>query len=102
MTEILNNDNFEEKTASGVVLLDFYADWCRPCQNIAPIIDELSEEITDAKIYKVDTEASPDIAANYKVRSIPTFILLKDGIEVSKKIGALTKNSFIDLINENK
>ena len=103
MAEVLNSKNFDEETANGVVLVDFYADWCGPCKMIAPIIDQLAEEVTDAKVVKLDTEASPDIAARFGIRSIPTFIVLKDGVEVSKQIGAVAdKNFFLELIENAK
>ena len=103
MAEVLNSKNFDEETANGVVLVDFYADWCGPCKMIAPIIDQLAEEVIDAKVVKLDTEASPDIAARFGIRSIPTFIVLKDGVEVSKQIGAVAdKNFFLELIENAK
>lgn len=103
MTQILNDENFNEATAEGVVLVDFYADWCGPCKAIAPIIDELAEEVTDAKVVKVDTEESPELSMRFGIRSIPTFIVLKDGVEVNKQIGAVAnKNTFLELIESAK
>ena len=103
MTKVLNNDNFDQETAEGITLIDFYADWCGPCKAIAPIIDELAEEVTDAKVVKVDTEESPELGARFGIRSIPTFIVMKDGEVVNKQIGAIAnKNVFLELIESAK
>ncbi len=103
MVEILTNENFDEEVAEGIVLVDMKADWCGPCKMVAPLLDELSEEITDAKIVKVDVDASPEIGARFQVRSIPTFILLKDGVMVDKIVGASQKKEFyLELIKNVK
>ena len=103
MTQILNDENFNEETAEGIVLVDFYADWCGPCKAIAPLIDELAEEVTDAKIVKVNTEESPEVSVRFGIRSIPTFIILKDGVEVNKQIGSVAnKKVFLELIESAK
>lgn len=103
MAKVLNDDNFDQETAEGVVLVDMYADWCGPCKMIAPIIEELAEEVTDAKVVKVDMDASPEIGARFGVRSIPTFIVLKDGVMVNKVIGAnTTKQFYLELIEKAK
>ena len=103
MAEILTNDNFDQETAEGVVLIDMFADWCGPCKMIAPIIEELANEVTDAKVVKVDVDASPEIGARFQVRSIPTFIVLKDGVMVDKLVGASTKKeTYLELIEKAK
>jgi len=103
MAEILTNDNFDQETSEGVVLVDMYADWCGPCKMIAPIIEELAKEVTDAKVVKVDVDASPEIGAKFQVRSIPTFILLKDGELVERVVGAKNdKQFYLDLIESAK
>ena len=101
MTEVLTTSNYDEKISKGVTLVDFYADWCGPCKMVAPIIDELAEEVNDANIVKVDVDESPEIAARFSVRSIPTFIVLKDGELVDQQAGARgDKGFFLDLINK--
>ena len=101
MAEILTNDNFDQETSEGVVLVDMFADWCGPCKMVAPIIEELAEEVTDAKVVKVDVDASPEIGARFQVRSIPTFIVLKDGVMVDKVVGASPKKEFyLELIEK--
>lgn len=103
MAEVLRNSNFDEATKDGVVLIDFYADWCGPCKMIAPVIDQLADEVTDAKVVKVDTEESGEIAMRFGIRSIPTFIVMKDGEVVDKQIGAVPdKKFFLDMIEKAK
>lgn len=94
MAEIIRQDVFEEKVleADKPVLVDFYADWCGPCKMMIPVLDELSAEKADElTIYKINVDENPDIARQYKVMSIPTLILFKDGQDVKTVMGAMTK-----------
>lgn len=76
----LNAENFTEHIQQGIVLIDFYAKWCGPCQSMSPIIDELAEEMSDkATICKCNIDDNQEIASKYAVASIPTFIILKNG-----------------------
>jgi len=103
MVELLTNDNFEQATSEGVVLIDMFASWCGPCKMVAPLLDELSNEIKYAKIVKVDVDASPELGAQFQVRSIPTFILMKDGEMIEKIVGAnMTKEFYSKLIESAK
>lgn len=75
-------------------LIDFYADWCGPCKIMSPIFEELAEDYKDKiELKKVDVEAKGEMAAKYGVMSIPTFVILKDGKEVDRKIGAMPKDT---------
>jgi thioredoxin 1 len=69
------------------VLVDFYADWCGPCRIIAPVLDELAEETTDAKIVKVNVDHSPQLAARYGISSIPNLKVFEDGKVVDEQVG---------------
>ena len=94
MAEIIRQDVFEEKVleADKPVLVDFYADWCGPCKMMIPVLDELSAEKADElTIYKINVDENPDIARQYKVMSIPTLILFKDGQDFITVMGAMTK-----------
>jgi thioredoxin 1 len=73
------------------VLVDFYADWCFPCQRLTPTLEELARETTDAKIVKVNVEHHPDLAARYGVRSIPSLKVFKDGQITGERLGLADK-----------
>jgi len=102
MVIINNTDEFNKEIKDGVVLVDFFATWCGPCKMLSPIVDEVSDEITDVKFIKVDVDQLSDIASNYNIMSIPTLIIFKDGNVVAKQMGMLPKEGLIDFINENK
>ena len=90
MVTKLNNDNFEEEVlkASETVLVDMFAEWCEPCQVMSPLIDELAEEnLPNVKVCKLDIDESQDIAINYGVMSIPTFLIFKNGEVVESFLG---------------
>lgn len=81
-------------------LIDFYADWCGPCKVMAPIFEELEKEYQGKVTFRrVDVEAEGDLAARYGIMSIPTFVLLKDGKEVDRQIGAKPKEVIKNWIN---
>ena len=85
------------------VLVDFWAEWCGPCKMIAPILEELDQELDGSvKIVKVDVDNNNQTAMNYSIRSIPTLIMIKDGVVQSQHIGAASKSQLEDFINQNK
>ncbi|MGL4335632.1 MAG: thioredoxin [Turicibacter sp.] len=97
------DSGFKQDIESGLVLVDFYADWCGPCKMIAPILDELATEVEGvAKIVKVNVDECPGVAAEYKVMSIPTLILFKDGEKVQQTVGFQPKAALLSLIESNK
>ena len=99
MVKELSKD-FKEKTSKGVVLVDFFAPWCGPCKQIAPILEGLDSELKSVSIYKVNIDDHPEIATEFQVRSIPTLKLFKDGKEVSTKVGMLPKSSIEKWVDE--
>jgi thioredoxin 1 len=103
LIEHLTAQNFAHKTKSGIVLVDFWADWCMPCKMMAPILNEVAEA-TDgtATIYKLNVDEQQQVAAKYGIRNIPTMILFKDGKEVERIIGVKPKDYIISSINKAK
>ncbi len=90
----LTTENFEQEALNSrvPVLIDFWASWCGPCKMMGPIVDQIAEEIgTNAKICKINIDEQRDFATKYDVMSIPTFILIKDGKEVKRLVGAMPK-----------
>lgn len=83
----------------GPVFVDFYADWCGPCKVTDPIVDELSGEMKDVKFVKINVDENQDLASQYSVFSIPTFLIFKNGKVAGQSVGAQSKDSFIDEIN---
>ena len=97
----LTKDNFEKEVlqAKEPVLVDFWATWCGPGQMVGPIIEEIASEITNAKICKVDVDEQPELARQYRVMSIPTLMVFKDGQAVKREVGAKSKSEILDMIN---
>ncbi len=85
--------------ASGVVLVDFFATWCGPCQGMMPVLDELEGQLpADAKIVKVDVDQAPEIASEYGIMSIPAFKAFKDGKMVSEAVGAQSVEQLLAML----
>ena len=96
-------ETFAQEISSGLVLVDFYADWCGPCKMIAPVLDELATELEGTvKIVKVNVDNCQSVAAEYKVMAIPTLILFKDGQAAQQTVGFQPKASLLSLIQSNK
>lgn len=89
MAEVtLTDDNFKDEISSGVVLVDFFATWCGPCQMLAPIVEELAKEYEGkCKIGKLDVDNNQATAGQFGVQSIPTIIVFKDGEEADRLVG---------------
>ena len=95
-TVSLNDANFENTALQSEqpVLIDFHADWCGPCKALAPVLDELALEFEGrAVIAKINIDESPDLAARYGVRSIPTLVILENGEETERIVGLTTKRA---------
>ena len=80
------------------VLVDFYADWCSPCQTLSPTLEELAREMSDAKIVKVDVDRNPNLAARYGVSSIPNLLVFSDGQVTAGHVGLASKDQLRALV----
>ena len=98
--KILNEEEFEEKVkaASGKVLVDFFATWCGPCRMLAPILEQVAEEVKDCEVYKVDVDEAPKVARSHGIMSVPTLILFENGEETKRVSGVRPKSQIIDFI----
>ena len=101
LIEHLTAQNFAHKTKDGVVLVDFWADWCMPCKMMAPILNDVAIATEDkAIIYKLNVDEHQQVAAKYGIRNIPTMILFKNGQEFERIIGVKPKDYIVSSIDK--
>ena len=93
--KVLANKNFKAATKRGVVLVDFWAPWCAPCKIIAPTLNDIADSETGFMVAKVNVDHNQQLAQRFKVRSIPTMLILKDGKEAGRIVGVKTKRAII-------
>ena len=91
-------EEFEQTIETGKVLVDFFATWCGPCRMLTPVLEELSEEVNDITIIKVDVDELPELARRYAIMSIPTIFYFVDGQIVNKTVGFQDKQSLKKII----
>ena len=98
----LNEKNFVEevKNNKGKILVDFYADWCGPCQMLGPIVEEISKEAKDFKVGKINVDDNEEIAREYGVMSIPCVIAYSDGKEINRSVGLVDKDTLLKLMED--
>ena len=105
MEYTFTSDNFEEEVLKSdvPVLVDMFATWCGPCKMMAPVVAQLAEEYEGTvKVAKLDIDQNVDIVAQYKIMSVPTFLVIKDGEVVKKLIGAVSKEELVEAIGQAK
>lgn len=96
----LTSENFKQEVGEArvPVLVDFWASWCGPCKMMGPVVEQIAEDMGDsARVCKINIDEQPELASQYNVMSIPTFILFKDGKEVNRTIGAMPKEELARL-----
>ena len=100
MSEVVSSSDFQSKVldAQGPVLVDFFATWCGPCKMMAPAVEALANEQDEVTVGKLNVDFAPELARAYKVMSIPTLILFKNGEAVEKRIGVQSKAELEALI----
>ena len=98
MKIIKSVEEFEQTIETGKVLVDFFATWCGPCRMLTPVLEELSEEVNDVTIIKVDVDELPELARRYAIMSIPTIFYFVNGQIVNKTVGFQDKQSLKKII----
>ncbi|MGN1015836.1 MAG: thioredoxin [Faecousia sp.] len=96
----ITKDNFEQEVLSSdkPVLLDFWASWCGPCRMVSPIVDEIAEERSDIKVGKVNVDEQSELASQFRVMSIPTLVVMKNGEIVNQSVGARPKAQILAML----
>lgn len=95
----INEKNFAQETASGRVLVDFFATWCGPCRMQAVVLEEVAAEHPEISIVKVDVDENPALARKFGIMSIPTLVLLEDGELAKKHVGLMQNEDLINFYN---
>ena len=93
--------NFEKEVTNtkGIVMVDFWAEWCGPCKMLGPVLEELADSKSELKILKVNVDEENELSAKFKVRSIPTVVIFKDGVQVSNFIGFKSKEEILEKLS---
>lgn len=104
MTQALTDEQFEEKVtnSNGLVLVDFWAEWCGPCRQLGPILETIDDDMADLTVYKMNVDDAPETPSRFGIRSIPTMFLFKDGKQVDVKVGLNSESDIKSWIESHK
>ena len=96
----ITSENYENEVLNSdkPVLLDFWAAWCGPCKMVSPLVDEIALENADIKVGKINVDEQPELATKFGVMSIPTLVVMENGKEVNRSIGAMPKANILKLV----
>lgn len=100
--KVISESEFVNEVKNGLVLVDFYAEWCGPCKMLSPVLEQINKENKDLKVVKVNIDTSRNVASYYQVQSIPTLVLLKDGEFIHRMIGFNPKKKIEEFIEKGK
>ena len=100
--KVIDESNFINEVKDGLVLVDFYAEWCGPCKMFSPLLEEINNEEGNIKIVKINVDNSKFLTSYFNIKSIPTLVLLKDGQFIHRLTGFKPKNIIKDLISKGK
>lgn len=100
MALTFTKENFEQEVLKSdvPVLVDFWASWCGPCRMLGPIVDELAQEVTNAKVGKINVDEQPELAAQYGIMTIPTVLVFKNGEIAATSVGVKPKAALLNLL----
>ena len=98
--KIIDKQNFDEITSKGVVLIDFFANWCGPCKMLAPVLEDVAAQMPDVTFAKVDVDQEPGLAGKYGIQAIPNLIIFQDGKAVDQITGFVGKDVIVDKLNK--
>ena len=95
----VNKEQFSNIISKGIVLVDFFAEWCGPCRTLGPLLEKLAVEFTDVNIIKVNVDEEKELAQNFEIRSIPAMLFFKNGVLVDKMVGMQQSNNIKEKLN---
>lgn len=100
MVKKINSSEFEQVKNNKAIIVDFSAEWCGPCKMLAPVMEQLSDEITDVEFYNIDVDENPDLAREYRIMNIPAVIAIKGGQVAGQQIGLVSKDDMKGLVDK--